>query len=80
MMHKTKNHASSYIYSRAASDYDRHLINTMMTAERVNKHSEEFAQVVSEVKRRQISSTLSMLWIKLFLASQHLKHCCMLRS
>ena len=57
-MHKTKNHASSYIYSRAASDYDRHLINTMMTAERVNKHSEEFAQVISEVKRRQISSTL----------------------
>ena len=57
-MHSTKNHASSYIYSRAASNYDRHLIETMMTAKRINKHSEEFDQVVQEVKRRQISSTL----------------------
>ena len=56
-MYSTKNHASSYIYSRAASDYDRHLINTMMTANRIDKKSEQFAQVINEVKRRQISST-----------------------
>ena len=57
-MYRTKNHASSYIYSRAAAEYEKHLVETMMTATRVDKNSEQFTQVIHEVKRRQISSTL----------------------
>ena len=58
IMYATKNHSSSYIYNKAASEYDRHLLNTIMTARRIDKKSEQFDPVIQDVKRRQISSTL----------------------
>lgn len=57
-MFKTKNHASSYIYNKAAQSYDRNLINTLITANRIDKNTKQFAPVIDEVKRRQISSVL----------------------
>lgn len=57
-MYATKNHASSYIYNKAAQSYDRNLINTLLVANRVDKKSSQFAPVIDEVKRRQISPVL----------------------
>ena len=57
-MYATKNYASSYIYNKAAQNYDRNLISTLLTANRVDKKSSQFAPVIDEVKRRQISPVL----------------------
>ena len=57
-MYSTKNHASSYIYNKAAADYDRNLVNTLIIANRIDKKSKSFEPIIAEVKRRQISSVL----------------------
>ena len=57
-MYATKNYASSYVYNKAAQNYDRNLISTLLTANRVDKKSNQFAPVIDEVKRRQISPVL----------------------
>ena len=57
-MYSTKNHASSYIYNKAAQEYDKSLINTLLVANRIDKRSNQFAPIIDEVKRRQISPVL----------------------
>ena len=58
-MYSTKNYASSYIYNKAAQEYDRNLVNTIIASNRIDKRSKSFEPIIAEVKRRQISSVLA---------------------
>lgn len=56
MDYPVKNYASTYIYMKG--DYERPLINTIMTCDRIDKHSERFESIIVDIKKRQETTVL----------------------
>ncbi len=52
----TKIFTDSYLYQ--AADYNREIMNYVMSAERINKDSDDFSDIAYQVKMRQINSSL----------------------
>lgn len=51
-----KTYASAYLYSKG--NYEKNLVNFIMTADEIDKDSEAFKDIKFDVKRRQIDSSL----------------------
>lgn len=52
-----KNYVNTYLYN--VGSYEKNLFNYIMTSEQVNKEDESFKDIVYEVKRRQVSNSLT---------------------
>lgn len=53
-----KTYADSYVY-RKFPEYEKNLLEFVMTGERIDKRSERFEGIVIDVKRRQVTSVIS---------------------
>ena len=53
----SKTYASTYLYNKG--NYEKHLVNFIMTAEEINKNDESFEDIRFDVKRRQIDNCLA---------------------
>lgn len=54
----SKNYSGTYLYGKYP-DYEKMLFTFIMEAEVIDKNNEEFDDIIFEVKRRQVSSSLS---------------------
>lgn len=52
----SKTYASTYLYNKG--NYEKNLVNFIMTAEEINKEDESFKDIKFDVKRRQIDNCL----------------------
>lgn len=52
----SKTYASTYLYNKA--NYEKSLVNFIMTAEEINKEDETFKDIKFDVKRRQVDNCL----------------------
>ena len=52
-----KTYASTYLYSKY-NEYEQKTIDFILKADRIDQNSSEFADIIYEVRRRQISPTI----------------------
>ena len=52
-----KTFANTFLYNKYPN-YEKSMITAIMTSERIDTDSEEFEDIVADVKRRQVSSAL----------------------
>lgn len=71
----SKNYSGTYLYGKYP-DYEKMLFTFIMNAEEIDKSSEEFEEIIFEVKRRQVSSALAKVLksdkVKLMIADKAL--------
>ena len=62
-MSNIKSYANSYLYTRIPN-YERNILEFVMKSERIDKQTEAFSGIVSDVKRRQTSAVLSRVLMR----------------
>lgn len=54
----SKNYSGTYLYGKYP-DYEKTLFTYIMNAEKIDKSADDFADIIFEVKRRQVSSSMA---------------------